>query len=99
MMRRHFIHLLTLAGAGSFDAVSTAAKSQQLTTVYRVSGFSCITCAIGLDVMMERQKGVVWSKSSYQEAQTTIHYHLDLVDDQALRNAIADMGFIAERQL
>jgi anaerobic selenocysteine-containing dehydrogenase len=97
MIRRNFIRLLTLAGASSFPVANAAIKSGQLTVTYKVSGFSCVTCAVGLDVMMERQTGVAWSKSNYQEAKTTICYHPDLVNDDSLKNIIADMGFLAER--
>ena len=98
MIRRHFIRLMTLAGASSFEVATAAVRSQKLTIVYKVSGFSCATCAVGLDVLLERQKGVLWSKSSYQDKTTSICYYPDLATDESLRNAIAGMGFTAERQ-
>lgn len=98
MIRRSFIRLMTLAGAGSLPAMHAATKSGQVIATYKITGFSCVTCAVGLDVMLQRQKGVVWSESEYEAAKTNVCYHPDLVTDEALRDAIADMGFIAEKQ-
>ena len=64
MIRRHFMRLMTLASVSSFPVLKAATKGGKVVATYKVSGFSCITCSVGLDVMMERQKGVVWSKSN-----------------------------------
>ena len=98
MIRRRFIQLMTLAGASSFQVANAAGEGRHSMATYKIAGFSCLTCAVGLDVMMERQRGVVWSKSSYPEAKTNICYQPDLTNDEALRKSIAEMGFVAERQ-
>ncbi len=95
MFRRQFIQMVTLAGAGglsSLRAVAAAAK----TVTFRIHGFSCVTCAVGLDALLERQKGVVRAKSSYEDAQTIIVFHPDLVTEATLKAAIAEMGFHAD---
>jgi anaerobic selenocysteine-containing dehydrogenase len=97
MIRRNFIRLMTLAGMGSVPVLQAATKSNQMTIHYKVTGFTCITCAVGLDAMLQREKGVVWSQSSYQDARTCVCFHPDLTNDEALRNAIADLGFVAEK--
>jgi copper chaperone CopZ len=89
---------MTLAGAASVPAMRAATKNSQLIVTYKISGFTCVTCAVGLDVMLQRQKGISWSKSDYQAAKTSVCYQPDLVSDEAIRTAIADMGFIAEKQ-
>ena len=98
MIRRHFIRLMSLAGAGSLQAAHAASNTAQTTAKYKIVGFSCITCAVGLDVMLQRQKGVVWANSSYQEASTTICFRPDLVSEARLLSSIADMGFTASKQ-
>ena len=95
MFRRKFLQLATLAGTGSLTALSALAAESK-TVTWRVQGFTCMTCAVGLDTLLERQKGVVRSTSNYQQATTTIVYHPDVVSETALRSSIADMGFHAE---
>jgi anaerobic selenocysteine-containing dehydrogenase len=98
MFRRQFIQLATLAGAGGLSAIAAMAAAEKKTVTWRIQGFSCITCAVGLDVMLERQKGVVKAESSYQDAKTTIVFHPGLVTEAALQASIAEMGFRVEGQ-
>ncbi len=95
MIRRQFIQLATLAGAG-MSALGAIAASEQKSVTYRIQGFSCVTCAVGLDVMLEKQKGVLQARSSYRDATTTIVFHPALVTEPALRSFIAEVGFHAE---
>jgi anaerobic selenocysteine-containing dehydrogenase len=95
MFRRQFIQMITLAGASSVAAM-TAVAAEKKTVTYRIRGFSCITCAVGLDVMLERQKGVVRAESRYKEATTTIVFHPEMVTEASLKASIAEMGFHAE---
>jgi anaerobic selenocysteine-containing dehydrogenase len=97
MFRRNFIQLVTLAGAGSLSAIGAFAAESK-TVTYRIQGFSCVTCAVGLDVMLEQQKGVVRAKSSYNDARTTIVFHPELVTESALRAFIAEMGFVPGKE-
>ncbi len=95
MIRRKFIQMMTLAGAGSVAALSAVAAEKK-TVTYRVQGFYCVTCAAGLDALLERQNGVVRSQSDYQGATTTIVFHPELVSEASLKASIAEMGFHAE---
>jgi copper chaperone CopZ len=95
MIRRRFIQMMTFAGAGSVAALSAVAAEKK-TVTYHVKGFYCITCAVGVDALLERQKGVVKSQSDYQGATTTITYHPSLVSEDELKASIAEMGFHAE---
>src|SRR5580698_4442923 len=97
MVRRSFIQRLTLASAGvGMAAATTAQASPTKTVTYRVKGFSCVTCAVGLDTMLQRQKGVIRSKSSYPDARAVIEFDPKLVTEKSLRAFIAEMGFTAE---
>jgi copper chaperone CopZ len=97
MFRRRFIQRLTLASAGvGMAAVTTVQAGSTKTVTYRVKGFSCVTCAVGLDTMLQRQKGVVRSKSSYPDATTIIEFDPNVVTEKNLQSFIAEMGFTAE---
>jgi copper chaperone len=97
MFRRNFIQRLTLAGTGSFAALGAVEGRGIKRVTYRVSGFTCVTCAIGLDTVLGKQEGVVHVKSSYPDAKTVIDYDPGLVTENALEAAIAEMGFRAAR--
>jgi len=95
MFRRKFMQRITLATAGvSLAAARTTAEVKIVT--YRVKGFSCVTCATGLDTMLSRQKGVIRSTSSYPSAITKIEFHPNLVTEESLRAFIAELGFASE---
>jgi copper chaperone CopZ len=97
MIRRQFIQHLTLASTGaSITAVATAQASQNKTVTYGVRGFSCPTCAVGLDTMLQQQKGVARSQSSYAHATTVIEFNPKLTSEESLKAFVEEMGFIAE---
>ena len=95
MHRRRFIQFASLAaGAGSLAALEKAAGAEKRNTVvFMVKGFSCVTCAVGLDTMLTREKGIVSSHSTYPEGKATVCYRADLVTEDAIGGLIADMGF------
>jgi copper chaperone CopZ len=94
MIRRRFLHLATLAGAGGLASLGLEAAERK-TVVYQVKGFTCITCAVGLDALLQRQTGVVRSTSSYPEGTVKIEFHPHLVTEDSLKAFIAEMGFKA----
>jgi len=93
MFRRRFIQSMTLAAA----RVGMAA-SKNKTVTYRIKGFSCLTCAVGLDTMLRRQTGVIQSKSSYPDAITVIEFDPKVVTENSLKGFIAELGFTAEER-
>ena len=97
MFRRKFIQGITLASAGA-AAVRTVHASDKKTVTYRVKGFTCVTCAVGLDTMLGRQKGVIQSRSSYPDAKTVIDFSPSLVTEKSLKEFIAELGFTAEEE-
>jgi len=96
MFRRRFLQLMTLAGAGTLTPAANATQTQ--TAVFKIKGFSCITCAVGLDVMLRRNKGVLRSHSTYPEAITTVEYEPKVIATATIQSLIAEMGFTAEPQ-
>jgi copper chaperone CopZ len=95
MQRRRFIQFASLAaGASGLAALEKAAAAEQRKTVIlMVKGFSCVTCAVGLDTMLTREKGIVSSHSTYPEGKATVCYRADLINEDAICGLISDMGF------
>jgi Cu+-exporting ATPase len=99
MFRRNFIQNIALASAGvGVVTAGTVEASRNKTVTYRVKGFSCVTCAVGLDTMLRRQTGVVQSKSSYPDATTVIEFNPKSVTEKSLKEFIAELGFTAEEE-
>lgn len=93
MFRRNFIQLITLAGAAGLTNSPSVAASHVTTVSYRVKGFTCVTCAVGLDTLLKQQKGVKQSKSTYPEGVVTITFDPALITESSLKDAIAELGF------
>ncbi len=79
----------------ALDALET---KDTKTVTWRVRGFTCVTCAVGLEVMLRRQKGVKSAEASYPDATVTIQFHPELVSEASLRSFITDIGFTADEQ-
>lgn len=104
MIRRQFIKLATLTGAGglatlgTLDALETPAMQPTETVTWRVRGFTCTTCAIGLKVMLQHQNGVASADASYPDGTVTIQYEPAVVTKSALRSFITGLGFTVDEQ-
>ena len=92
MFRRRFLQFFAVAGA---SALAFEAKGMGVaqTVVYQVKGFSCITCAVGLDTLLGKQKGILTSKSTYPEGKVTVKFDTEAIDEKAIEGFIAEMGF------
>ena len=91
MFRRRFLQLLTMAsvsGLAPLEAVSATS-----TAIYQVKGFTCITCATGLDTLLGQQKGIASSKSTYPEGKATVTFDPKQTSEQAIVTFITDLGF------
>lgn len=105
MIRRHFIKLATLTGATgiatlgvvqAFRGDPAEAAGEVQSVRWHVRGFTCITCAVGLETLLRREKGVIAAHATYPEGLVTIQYRPDLISEKRLRAAIAELGFTAE---
>jgi copper chaperone CopZ len=95
MIRRQFIQLVALSGAlAPLDAMGAGLRT---TLVLQVKGFTCITCAAGLDTLLGRERGIVSSHSTYPEGKVTVVYDPKLCTEGSVRSLIAEMGFTVER--
>jgi len=90
MIRRKFIQGIACR-VGAVGATAAAHK----TVTYRIEGFSCVTCAVGLDSMLKDQKGIMRSKSSYPDRASVIEYNPDLINEEQIKAFIRELGFKA----
>jgi copper chaperone CopZ len=110
MIRRQFIKLATLTSAtriaslGTLDALANRetkraedAKETQ-TVTWRVRGFTCVTCAVGLGTMLREQNGVKSADASYPDGMVTIQFDPAMVSEASLRAFIEEIGFTAEEK-
>jgi Cu+-exporting ATPase len=93
MIRREFIQGIA-GGLGAAAAATGAVKTKTVT--YRIEGFTCVTCAVGLDALLKDQKGIVRSKSSYPDRSAVIEYRPDLINKQQIEAFIQELGFSAK---
>jgi copper chaperone CopZ len=99
MFRRQFVQFVATLSAGSVATIAAADTKGTKTVTYLVKGFSCVTCAVGLDTMLEKQKGVQRCKSTYPDGIVKIQFAPQEVTEQAIKASIAEMGFtVAEEK-
>lgn len=84
MFRRSFIQLA---------AVGASAAHTSKTVKYRIVGFTCVTCAVGLDSMLRDQKGILHSKSSYPDRSAIIDFDPDSIKEAEIKAFIQELGF------
>jgi anaerobic selenocysteine-containing dehydrogenase len=102
MERRKFLSRLfagaacTTAGVGLVSVstgVSVAVAKETRMVTWYVRGFTCVTCATGLETMLLRQKGVTQARASYPDAKVIIGFDEGQTSEETLRNFISDCGF------
>jgi copper chaperone CopZ len=96
MFRRRFFQLMTIATAGGIAPLEAISAGAGRTVSYRVKGFSCITCATGLDTMLCQQTGVTSSKSTYPEGSATVGFDPEQITEKAIAAFITSLGFTVE---
>ena len=82
-----------MAGVGGLAPLEGMAAGAIKTVTYFVQGFSCITCATGLDTMLSREKGISSCKSTYPEGKVTVSFHPNQITEPAIVAFITDLGF------
>ena len=96
MFRRRFLQLVTMATVGGLAPLESVSAAAARTVIYQVKGFTCITCATGLDTLLSQQKGVVSSKSTYPEGKVTVSFDPGQITEQAIVAFITDLGFAVQ---
>ena len=93
MDRRNFICSITTGASAGLTAADAAPRKENRSVTYKVKGFTCITCAVGLEVMLRGLNGVARAKASYPEANVAIGFDANVTSEQTLRDFIAKCGF------
>ena len=93
MDRRNFICRVTVGSAAGLSLAEAAPRENRSVT-YKVKGFTCITCAVGLEVMLRGLKGVTRANASYPEAKVAIGFDSSLTTEKTLKEFIAACGFL-----
>ncbi len=93
MFRRSFIQRIAFGGAAS---LTSAAGGQIKTATYRVKGFTCVTCAVGLETLLRRQKGIARAEATYPSGIVRIDFDPALLTEKTLKGFIGEMGFTVE---
>ncbi len=97
MDRRNFFSRIGAAAATTaaveLKAEKKPAKTQLQTVNYSVKGFTCITCAVGLETMLRGLKGVSSVKASYPGNTVAIEFDARLVGEDNIKKFIAVCGF------
>jgi copper chaperone CopZ len=96
MFRRRFFQLMTLTTAGGLAPFEALAAGANRLVTYRVKGFSCITCATGLDTMLLQQKGISSSDSTYPEGKATVGFDPEQITEKDIVAFISGLGFTVE---
>jgi copper chaperone CopZ len=86
--------MASVGGLAPIEAMSAAGGK---TVVYFVKGFSCITCATGLDTLLGQQKGITSSKSTYPEGKATVAFDPNQITEEAIVAFIVDLGFTVHK--
>jgi Cu+-exporting ATPase len=85
-----------MASVGGLAPLEAASAAATRTVIFQVKGFTCITCATGLDTLLGQQKGVASSKSTYPEGKATITFDPKQISEQSIIAFIADLGFTVQ---
>lgn len=93
MIRRQFLQLVGLSGVASLAPLEAMAAGDRTTVVYSVKGFSCPTCAVGLDTLLRKERGIFSSESTYPEGKVTVTFDPKTRAEDSIQALIAGMGF------
>ena len=97
MFRRRFLQLVTMASVGTLAPLEGMSARASKTVTYLVKGFSCITCATGLDTLLGQQKGITSSKSTYPDGKVTVAFDPNQITEEAIVAFIVDLGFTVHK--
>jgi len=84
------------AGLGLTKAglkLTEASSNENRSVSFLVKGFTCVTCAIGLEVTLLKQKGVARAKASYPDGKVVVWFDCHQVAEATLQRIILDCGF------
>ncbi len=91
MIRRTFLGLTAVAGG--FAVLRAAENTEKRVVSYKVDGFWCPTCSVGLETLLTREKGILAAAATYPEGKTVVTYDARHTSPAAIGALIESMGF------
>ena len=96
MRRRSFIQ--TLAGSGAGVALlKLGSPDKRLTenasVAWTVKGFTCVTCAVGLQTILEKHEGIARVKAEYPSGKVEIGFDSNAIETREIKRLIEGAGF------
>ena len=94
--RRGFLRGVAVAAtttAAGIGVASAAVPKETRGVTYRIKGFTCITCAVGLEAMLKGLNGVTRASASYPANTVAIGFDEYMTTEKTLRDFISACGF------
>ncbi len=97
MRRRNFIQTLAGGSAGvallKLGSAEKTAPAANMGVTWMVKGFTCITCAVGLETILKRHEGISGVKAEYPSGRVEVAFDSHTVTAPQIRRWIEDAGF------
>jgi copper chaperone CopZ len=71
----------------------TERERQMKTTIFKIEGMNCDTCANTIKALVEKEPGVQMASVSYSDGQARVLFDPKSIDEQHLVNTIQKPGF------
>lgn len=75
-----------------FNFFKPKPSSNSETTILKLSGLHCSSCAVNIDLALEDLPSVK-SKTNYQRSETKITYDPSQTNLESIKSAITDLGY------
>ena len=93
MDRRNFIGAVAVAGSASMGmAAASEAAKEDANLVLTVQNFSCVTCAIGLEAVLQKNPAIASAKAEYRTGKVRVGYDSRKITVAGIRDIITDTG-------
>jgi len=96
MRRRSFIQTLAGSGAGvALLKLGTPQKrlAENASVAWTVKGFTCVTCAVGLQTILEKHEGIARVKAEYPSGKVEIGFDSNVIESREIKRLIEETGF------
>lgn len=97
MDRRNFIRNVAATVPAASLTLEAATSKETASVKFSVEGYTCITCAVGLETLLKLEKGVVRASASYPGKSAEVGYDSHLTSEKALVDFIGQCGFKARK--